>query len=149
MALNRRNLIGAGLTGVAASALPAQASTIAAAPTKGLLAPTPPMGWNSWNSFATTINEAQARETARIMAEKLLPAGYNIFTIDIQWYEPGASSYTYAANPEPAMDGHGRLIPAVNRFPSSAEGRGFAPLAADVHAMGLKFGIHLASRAWP
>jgi hypothetical protein len=101
------------------------------------------MGWNSWNSFATTINEAQARETARIMAEKLLPAGYNIFTIDIQWYEPGASSYTYAANPEPAMDGHGRLIPAVNRFPSSAEGRGFAPLAADVHAMGLKFGIHL------
>jgi hypothetical protein len=143
MALNRRNLIGAGLTGIAASTLPAQASTTAAAPAKGLLAPTPPMGWNSWNSFATTINEAQARETARIMAEKLLPAGYNIFTIDIQWYEPGASSYTYAANPEPAMDGHGRLIPAVNRFPSSAEGRGFAPLAADVHAMGLKFGIHL------
>ncbi|MBW8844770.1 MAG: glycoside hydrolase family 27 protein, partial [Burkholderiales bacterium] len=67
----------------------------------------------------------------------------NIFTIDIQWYEPGASSYSYSANPEPAMDGHGRLIPAENRFPSSAEGRGFAPLAADVHAMGLKFGIHL------
>lgn len=144
MTLNRRNLIGAGLTGVAASTLPAQAAAAtAAAPAKGLLAPTPPMGWNSWNSFATTINEAQSRETARIMADKLLPAGYNIFTIDIQWYEPGASSYTYAANPEPAMDGYGRLIPAENRFPSSAGGKGFAPLAADVHAMGLKFGIHL------
>jgi alpha-galactosidase len=143
MALNRRGLISAGLTGIAASTLPAQAASTTAAPAKGLLAPTPPMGWNSWNSFATTINEAQARETARIMADKLLPAGYNVFTIDIQWYEPGASSYTYAANPEPALDAYGRLIPAVNRFPSSAEGRGFAPLAADVHAMGLKFGIHL------
>ncbi len=33
------------------------------------------MGWNSWNSFATTITEAQARKTAAIMAEKLLPFG--------------------------------------------------------------------------
>lgn len=143
MSLNRRDLIGTGLTGIAASLLSAEA---AAAPHKsaaGPLAPTPPMGWNSWNSFATTINEAQSRETARIMADKLLPAGYNIFTIDIQWYEPGASSYTYAANPEPALDAYGRLIPAENRFPSSAGGKGFAPLAADVHAMGLKFGIHL------
>ena len=108
-----------------------------------LLAPRPPMGWNSWNSFATTITEQQSRETARIMAEKLLPFGYDIFTIDIQWYEPDAKSYTYNANPEPAMDGYGRLIPAPNRFPSSVGGKGFAPLAKDVHALGLKFGIHL------
>jgi hypothetical protein len=110
---------------------------------EAVLAPTPPMGWNSWNSFATTINEAQALETARIMAEKLLPFGYNILTIDIQWYEPGASSYTYSANPEPTMDGHGRLLPAPNRFPSSAGSRGFAPLAHAVRKLGLKFGIHL------
>jgi hypothetical protein len=101
------------------------------------------MGWNSWNSFATTINEAQALQTARIMAEKLLPFGYNIFTIDIQWYEPGASSYTYSSNPEPTLDGWGRLLPAPNRFPSSARGKGFAPLAGEVHRLGLKFGIHL------
>jgi alpha-galactosidase len=69
-----------------------------------VLAPTPPMGWNSWNSFATTINEAQALETAAIMAEKLLPSGYDIFTIDIQWYEPGATSYTYNTKPVPTMD---------------------------------------------
>ena len=108
-----------------------------------MLAPRPPMGWNSWNSFATTITEAQARETAAIMAQKLLPFGYDIFTVDIQWYEPEASSYTYNAKPKPAMDGFGRMIPAPNRFPSSAGGKGFAPLAKAVHDLGLKFGIHV------
>ena len=39
------------------------------------LAPTPPMGWNSWNSFATTITEEQTIEQARIMARTLLPFG--------------------------------------------------------------------------
>lgn len=107
------------------------------------LAPRPPMGWNSWNSFAGTITEAQALETAAIMRDKLLPSGYDVFTVDIQWYEPEASSYTYNANPVPALDAHGRLVPAPNRFPSAAKGRGFAPLAAKVHAMGLKFGIHV------
>ena len=101
------------------------------------------MGWNSWKSFGPTINEEQARETARIMAEKLLPFGYDVFTIDIQWYEPEAKSYTYNRDPVPAMDGYGRLLPAPNRFPSSEGGRGFAPLAAEVHKLGLKFGIHL------
>ena len=70
-----------------------------------LLAPTPPMGWNSWNSFATTINEAQARENAAIMRDQLLPFGYDIFTIDIQWYEPGATGYLYSEKPVPTMDG--------------------------------------------
>nr|WP_183983347.1 glycoside hydrolase family 27 protein [Sphingomonas jinjuensis] len=101
------------------------------------------MGWNSWNSFATTITEAQARETAAIMRDRLLPFGYDVFTVDIQWYEPTASSYAYSSAPVPTMDGHGRLLPAPNRFPSSAGGRGFAPLAADIHAMGMKFGVHL------
>ena len=136
--LNRRALLGAG-TAAALAATTAGTASAATAP----LAPRPPMGWNSWNSFATTINEAQARETAAIMQAKLLPFGYDVFTIDIQWYEPGASSYTYSDTPQPTLDGYGRLLPAPNRFPSSATGKGFAPLAADVHAMGLRFGIHL------
>ena len=142
--VSRRGILASGLLGAAASVVPA-ASAAAQAPASatGLLAPRPLMGWNSWNSFATTITEAQARETARIMADKLLPAGYNIFTVDIQWYEPDASSYEYSPNPVPTMDGYGRLLPAPNRFPSAAGGKGFAPLAADVHAMGMKFGIHL------
>jgi len=144
MPMNRRMLIAAGGAGLAAAAagMPARGGTRAAS-AKGLLAPRPPMGWNSWNSFATTITEAQARETARIMAAELLPFGYDVFTIDIQWYEPEASSYSYNSNPVPTMDGYGRLLPAPNRFPSSANGRGFAPLAAEAHALGLKFGIHL------
>lgn len=103
----------------------------------------PPMGWNSWNSFAGTINEVQALETAAIMQKTLLPFGYDVFTVDIQWYEPEASSYTYNPNPVPALDAYGRLVPAPNRFPSATGGKGFAPLAERVHAMGLKFGIHV------
>ena len=41
------------------------------------------------------------------------------------------------------MDDYGRLMPAVNRFPSSAKGAGFKPLADYVHSKGLKFGIHI------
>ena len=41
------------------------------------------------------------------------------------------------------MDEFGRLIPAPNRFPSSANGRGFKALADYVHSKGLKFGIHI------
>ena len=130
------------LAGAAALPMLAAARPAAATATRPL-APTPPMGWNSWNSFATTITEAQALETAQIMADRLKPAGYDVFTIDIQWYEPGATSYTYAAHPLPAMDGFGRLLPAPNRFPSSAGGHGFGPLAARVHALGLRFGVHL------
>ncbi|WOF41979.1 glycoside hydrolase family 27 protein [Sphingopyxis indica] len=122
---------------------PRHLGAVAPAGNGPLLAPTPPMGWNSWNSFATTITEAQALDVARIMQEKLLPFGYDIFTVDIQWYEPDAKSYTYNSNPVPEMDGFGRLLPAPNRFPSAAGGRGFAPLAAKIHAMGMKFGIHL------
>ncbi|RZL29106.1 MAG: glycoside hydrolase family 27 protein [Sphingomonas sp.] len=136
--LDRRTFLAAGAAAVPTAAIGAGASA-----GSKLLAPTPPMGWNSWNSFATTITEAQAIETATIMAEKLLPSGYDIFTVDIQWYEPGALSYTYAVKPTPTMDDYGRLLPALNRFPSSASGKGFRPLADRVHALGLRFGIHL------
>nr|WP_176484646.1 glycoside hydrolase family 27 protein [Sphingomonas spermidinifaciens] len=145
----RAALTGAAAAGAAMAgsiALPAEAAGQSRRPARrsgALLAPRPPMGWNSWNSFATTITEAQARETATIMRDKLLPFGYDVFTIDIQWYEPAASSYTYNKDPIPAMDGHGRLIPAPNRFPSSADGSGFTRLAAEVHGMGMRFGIHL------
>lgn len=108
-----------------------------------LLAPTPPMGWNSWNSFATTITEAQALETAAIMADRLLPFGYDVFTIDIQWYEPGASSYEYSRTPQTTLDAYGRCVPAPNRFPSAKNDAGFAAIGEKVHALGLKFGIHV------
>jgi alpha-galactosidase len=139
---NRRCLM-AGIMTTLGGLPPLGAATSASAADVAKLAPTPPMGWNSWNSFATTITEAQALETAHIMAEKLMPHGYDIFTIDIQWYDPAATSYVYNEKPVPAMDGYGRLLPAPNRFPSAADGKGFKAIADQVHALGLKFGIHL------
>jgi len=106
-------------------------------------APTPPMGWNSWDSFGTTITEAQVKQQADFMAEHLLPHGWCILTVDIQWYEPGAAGHSYRAGAPLTMDEWGRLLPAPNRFPSAADGAGFAPLAAYVHGKGLDFGIHL------
>jgi hypothetical protein len=101
------------------------------------------MGWNSWDSFGAGIDEKAAREVAQIMAHEFLPHGYDIFTIDIQWYEPKASGFEYRADAQLCMDGWGRLVPAPNRFPSAANGAGFKPLADYMHSLGLKFGIHM------
>ena len=106
-------------------------------------APTPPMGWNSWDCFATTVTEAQARAQADVMADMLKQHGWQYVVVDIQWYEPGATGFAYRADAEPVLDACGRLLPAPNRFPSAADGAGFKPLADYVHAKGLKFGIHL------
>lgn len=101
------------------------------------------MGWNSWDCFGTTVTEAQIREQADAMAEYLLPSGYDILTVDIQWYEPNAKGHVYKPGASLEMDGYSRLIPAVNRFPSAAHGEGFKPLADYVHSKGLRFGIHI------
>ncbi len=137
MPLSRRSL----LAGVALSPVLLRAAQIP--PDFRQLAPTPPMGWNSWDSFATTIREEDARSVAQVMAAQLLPHGYNIFTIDAQWYEPNADSFDYRKDAVLTMDNFGRLTPAANRFPSAANGAGFKPLADYVHGIGLKFGIHI------
>jgi len=103
----------------------------------------PPMGWNSWDCFATTVTEEQTRAQAAFMAEKLKAFGWCYIVVDIQWYEPKAGSYEYRPGAELRMDGYGRLLPAENRFPSAEGGTGFAALADYVHGLGLSFGIHL------
>ncbi|HEY1792921.1 MAG TPA: glycoside hydrolase family 27 protein [Opitutaceae bacterium] len=106
-------------------------------------AKTPPMGWNSWDCFATTLTEAQARAEADVMADKLRAHGWSYLVVDVQWYEPNAAGFDYRANAKLSMDANGRLIPAPNKFPSSADGSGFTALASYVHSKGLRFGIHL------
>ncbi|WP_114778442.1 NPCBM/NEW2 domain-containing protein [Botryobacter ruber] len=108
-------------------------------------AKTPPLGWNSWDIFGTAITEKQAREQADAMKKHLLPSGYDVFTVDIQWYQPTAKNHFYDADAiySLSMDAYGRLTPAVNRFPSAADGKGFKPLADYVHSLGLRFGIHI------
>ncbi|MGN6367059.1 MAG: glycoside hydrolase family 27 protein [Phycisphaerae bacterium] len=106
-------------------------------------ASTPPMGWNSWDCFGTGVTEQQALANADYMQKKLLAHGWNILTIDIQWYEPQAKTLQYRKNAALEMDAYGRLLPAANRFPSTAESRSFKPVADAVHQRGLKFGLHL------
>jgi alpha-galactosidase len=106
-------------------------------------APAPPMGWNSWDSYGTTVREDQVKANADVMARDLAKHGWQYIVVDIQWYEPNAQGHDYAPSAKLAMDEYGRLIPAVNRFPSSANGAGFKPLADYVHSRGLKFGIHI------
>ncbi len=106
-------------------------------------APRPPMGWNSWDNYGTTVTEAQTRAAADFMAQKLKGCGWQYVVVDIQWYEPHAQGHEYRNGATLAMDGYGRLQPAPNRFPSAADGSGFTALAAYVHGLGLKFGIHL------
>jgi hypothetical protein len=103
----------------------------------------PPMGWNSWDSYGTTVTEAEVKANADFMAQHLKALGWQYIVVDIQWSDPNAKAHGYRPDAELAMDGFGRLIPADNRFPSSAGGRGFRPLADYVHSLGLKFGIHI------
>src|SRR6478736_2768560 len=108
-----------------------------------LWAQTPPMGWNSWDCFATTVTEVQTKEQADAMATKLKSHGWQYVVVDIQWYEPNAKSFDYRKDAKLVTDEFGRLLPATNRFPSAADGGGFQALADYVHDKGLKFGIHL------
>src|SRR5947209_8656897 len=103
----------------------------------------PPMGWNSWDAYGTTITEPEVKANADYMARNLKSHGWEYIVVDIQWSEPNPKAHGYRENARLAMDGFGRLVPAENRFPSSAGGRGFKPLADYVHHLGLKFGIHI------
>jgi alpha-galactosidase len=106
-------------------------------------APTPPRGWNSWDSYGTTVREENVKTNADWMADHLAKYGWKYIVVDIQWYEPNAQGHDYKPGARLTMDEYGRLTPAVNRFPSSADGRGFKPLADYIHSKGLKFGIHI------
>jgi alpha-galactosidase len=101
------------------------------------------MGWNSWDSYGTTVREEQVKANANWMAEHLAKYGWQYIVVDIQWYEPNAQGHDYKPGAPLTMDEYGRLMPAVNRFPSSANGAGFKPLADYIHGKGLKFGIHI------
>lgn len=108
-----------------------------------MVAKTPPMGWNSWDCYGASVDEATVRANAEFMAKNLKEYGWEYIVVDIQWYEPTANSHEYHPFADLCIDEYSRVIPAENRFPSSAGGKGFAPLAEYVHSLGLKFGIHI------
>ncbi len=106
------------------------------------LAATPPMGWNSWDSYGLTINEAEYKTNAGWLAEHLKKFGWQYAVIDEGWYLQNPES---GGKPtwQFTLDGESRFLPAPNRFPSAAQGAGFKPLADYVHGLGLKFGVHI------
>lgn len=105
-------------------------------------AKTPPKGWNSWDSYGASVTEEEVRNNADYMSKYLKDYGYEYVVVDIQWYEPTADSSRYHAFADLEMDEYSRLMPAVNRFPSAVDNKGFKPLGDYIHSLGLKFGIH-------
>ena len=102
-----------------------------------------PMGWNSWDCYGAAATEAVIRQNAEYMAANLKKFGYEYIVLEIQWSNPDAKNHEYIPFAHLSMDEYSRLLPAENRFPSSAGGKGLAPLAEYVHSLGLKFGLHI------
>lgn len=89
------------------------------------LAPTPPMGWNSWNTFYSNVNEIVVRATADAMVKNgMRDAGYNYIVIDDTW-----------ALRE--RDAQGNMVADPEKFPS-----GMKALGDYLHSQGFKFGIY-------
>jgi alpha-galactosidase len=112
-------------TGEAGSEPPAPGDRAAAPVYKyASLAQTPPMGWNSWNTFGCNISEALIRETADAMVKSgMRDAGYVYVNIDDCWHG--------------GRDANGVIQANGARFPS-----GIKALADYVHAKGLRLGIY-------
>jgi alpha-galactosidase len=103
----------------------------------------PPMGWNSWDCYGAGVWESNVVANADYMARHLKAHGWDIVTVDIQWYEPLAHTTEYRKGAALETDANGRLLPAGNRFPLTKDSHSFKPLADFLHAKGLRFGLHL------
>ena len=107
-------------------------------------AQTPPMGWNSWDCYGPTVTEDEVKANADYMAQNLKEYGWEYIVVDIRWFVENDKAGGYnQTDPIYVVDEYGRYQPAVNRFPSAADGNGFKDLAGYVHGLGLKFGIHI------
>jgi len=115
----------------------------AGADPEAALAATPPMGWNSWDGYGTTIGEADFKANADWFAKHLKPAGWQYVVVDMEWFVTNPVAEGNSQTFHYSIDGNGRYIPPASRFPSAAGDAGFKPLADYVHALGLKFGIHI------
>jgi alpha-galactosidase len=119
----------------------AAGQTRAGGPEPGLAGP--PMGWNSYDAYGTTVTEAQVRANALWMSRHLKRYGWDYVVIDAEWFVRNPTPSGSAAGSLFVLDRYGRYVPAPNRFPSAANGAGFKPLADYVHSLGLMFGIHI------
>lgn len=114
-------------------------------------AQTPPMGWNSWDCYYSSVTEKEVMQNARYMVDNnLAQHGWEYVVVDIRWYcnhpSLGAGNYNQKGTQDYVLDEFGRYLPSPSRFPSAmVNGRneGFKAMADKLHEMGLKFGIHI------
>ena len=93
----------------------------------------PPMGWNSYDYYDTTVTEADIKANADYMAKYLKPYGWEYVVVDIEWYSYDTGTrrdeHQYIPFYKVEMDEYSRLLPCPDRFPSSINDAGFKPLA--------------------
>ncbi|MDE7166965.1 MAG: NPCBM/NEW2 domain-containing protein [Bacteroidaceae bacterium] len=112
---------------------------------------TPPMGWNSWDCYYSSVTEKEVLQNAQYLVDNdLVRHGWEYVVVDIRWYcnhpSLGGGNYNQRGDQDYVLDEYGRYLPSPSRFPSCmVDGKnvGFKPLAEKLHAMGLKLGIHL------
>jgi len=112
---------------------------------------TPPMGWNSWDCYYSSVTEKEVMQNAQYLVDNdLVKYGWEYVVVDIRWYcnhpSLGGGNYNQRGTQDYVLDAYGRYLPSPTRFPSCMQdgvNQGFKPLADKLHAMGLKLGIHL------
>ncbi|MEV5717108.1 ricin-type beta-trefoil lectin domain protein [Amycolatopsis mediterranei] len=112
-------------TAAAAAVALSAAVPAAAVAAPGSPAVTPPLGWNSWNSFGCNVSEATIHQAADAMVSSgMRDAGYQYVVVDDCWFDP-------------QRDSQGNLRGNASKFPG-----GMKALGDYIHARGLKFGIY-------
>ena len=112
---------------------------------------TPPMGWNSWDCYYSSVTEKEVMQNARYLVDNdLVRHGWEYVVVDIRWYcdhpSLGGGNYNQRGDQGYVLDANGRYLPSPRRFPSCMKDGiniGFKALADSIHNMGLKFGIHI------
>lgn len=112
---------------------------------------TPPMGWNSWDCYYSSVTEKEVLQNAQYLVDNdLVRHGWEYVVVDIRWYcnhpSLGGGNYNQSGTQDYVLDEYGRYLPSPTRFPScmvDGHNQGFKVLADKIHAMGLKFGIHI------
>jgi alpha-galactosidase len=123
--------------------LAGSAAASAAMPGIAELAPKPPLGWNSFDSYGVYLTEEAAVANVRAMAKKLKPSGYEYFVIDNGWFGeykliPGTRYPAEKHASDVNLNEYGLLQPSKTYFP-----HGLRPIIELAHGAGLKFGVHL------
>ena len=114
-------------------------------------AQTPPMGWNSWDCYYSSVTENEVMQNAQYLVDNdLVRYGWEYVVVDIRWYcnhpSLGGGNYNQRGDQDYVLDEYGRYLPSPTRFPScmvDGQNQGFKALADKIHQMGLKFGIHI------